>query len=288
MNDDILISFALSVLGILAATLIPAYIALYIVTNLRGVPLKYMAAAGVGVSFWYFFDTMGDASQLDVNSSFSGGLPQIAVVAAFLAGIATLAIFDYFAVPISQKLAAVNQRVIKGGKAAYRPALVFLIPAGVAAVTGIHGLAEGWDFASVASGTSTSSLIDAFGGLSAVASYPFHKFLESMIVGTVYFAWVTSSKQAIKATWHIPVLGLLIGLPSAIGALLGYYVSFDTTYFFAFGVTSALYATIRLVEPMILQQLHPDGDYSPTYLGPGAFAALAIGFFLLYTAALLH
>ena len=130
---------------------------------------------------------------------------------------------------------------------------------------GIHGLGEGWDFGSAASLAGTS-LINAFGGLGAVASYPIHKFLEASIIAATYSAYVGRSGIAsARAKWHLPVLGLLFGLTSVIGALLGYYISLDTTYFFAFGVTAAFYATLRLVEAM--NPRFKIGDGAPSYLG---------------------
>ena len=71
-----------------------------------------------------------------------------------------------------------------------------------------------------------------------------------------------------------------------IGASIGYYLSFDTTFFYAFGVTSAMYAVLRLVEA--IQPAFKVGQNNPAYLGGRIFLALAIGFFLLYLAALLH
>ena len=98
-----MISYATTLLAITAGTLIPAYLALYIIPRLRPVQTAVLAAAGVGLTFWFFFDTMGDASQLDVNSAiypFSsfGGATHFAVIAAFLGGIAALAIIDHFGV----------------------------------------------------------------------------------------------------------------------------------------------------------------------------------------------
>ena len=117
---------------------------------------------------------MGDAAQLDVNQSFTGGAAHVGVLIAFIAGVATLALFDHFAVPAS------SNEINNGGKA------LFLIPVAVAAVMGIHGLGEGWDFASVAHIATSQSLADAFGGLSALASYPMHKALEASIIATLY------------------------------------------------------------------------------------------------------
>ena len=116
---------------------------------------------------------------------------------------------------------------------------------------GIHGLGEGWDFGSAVAGVAPSDLVSAFGGYSPLVSYPLHKFLEATIIGIVYLIYVQRSTIAERAKWHLPVLGLLFALTSVIGAAIGYFVSLDTTFFFAFGVASALYAMIRLAAPLV-------------------------------------
>lgn len=271
-----MIGFALSLVGILVATLIPTYIALYLVSNLRFVDTRYIAAFGFGLSMWFFFDTFNDSTQLDVNAGFGGGLYHIVIVVVFLIGISVLAIFDHFAVP---RLATVT------GTKPYWKELV-LIPVAIASVMGIHGLAEGWAFASVASSTSTNSLVVAFGGVLALVSYPLHKFFEASIVGTVYTCFVARNNQEIRSKWHIPLLGVLFAIPPAIGASIGYYVSFDVTYFYAFGVTAAFYAILRLVEQISARI--KIGETSPSYYGPKIFLFLAVGFFCLYVAVLFH
>ena len=85
----------------------------------------------------------------------------------------------------------------------------------------------------------------------------------------------------------MPVLGLLFGLTSVIGSIVGYFVAFNTVFFYAFGVTSGIYAAIRLAGPLIS---NTKGSYGliPSYLGAKTFLFVGIGFFLLYSAALLH
>jgi hypothetical protein len=256
---------------------------------LKRIPIKYLSAAGIGLTFWFFFDTMGDASSLDVNNSLYptslfGGWSHVAVIIVFAAGLATLAIIDHFAVP-RPTLGEVTQAPSRN--------VLFLIPVAVAFVMGIHGLGEGWDAASavagaqITTGSLVQTLIQAFGDIAAVVSYPMHKFLEAAIIGIVYTIYVVRTGGGMsKRWWQIPVLGLLFGATSVIGSALGYYISFDTIYFYAFGVTSALYAAIRLAEP--ITSGFQDGKGGPAYLGGKVFLAMGIGFFLLYTAALLH
>jgi zinc transporter ZupT len=165
-------------------------------------------------------------------------------------------------------------------------ASVFLIAAAVAAVSGIHSLGEGWDFGSVAHVGSGQTLTAAFGGLEALASYPLHKFFEASIFAVLYVAYVGRSRVASRKAWHLPLLGLLFGLPSVIGASIGYYFSFDTTFLYAFGVTSALYAALRLVEAT--NSSFGSESNSVSRLDKRIFIGVALGFMLLYFAALLH
>ncbi|MDG7000030.1 MAG: hypothetical protein JRN15_13055 [Nitrososphaerota archaeon] len=268
-----MISFAITIVGILVATLVPAYLALYLLANLKFVSIRYIAALGLGLVFWFFFDTINDAAQLDVNSSFGGGIQHVAILVVFLAGISTLALFDHYAVP----------RLVSESSAGADRSVILLIPVAVAAVMGVHGLGEGWSFASVASASYTSSLTAAFGGVLALASYPLHKFFEASIVGALYASFIGSRN---RARWHIPLLGILFGLPATFGAALGYFFSFDITYFYAFGVTAAIYAALRLVEP--ISTSFKTGQTRPTFLGYKVFIAVTIGFLFLYLAALFH
>jgi zinc transporter ZupT len=320
-----MIGYSLSVAGILVATLVPTYLSLYLITGLRIVESRYLSAAGIGLAFWFFYDTMGDAAQLDVNDSFYGGLAQLAIVLTFLSGILALAIFDYLAVPAAHapvadaprisRSASLTSAVAQAGgsrssgantensqssssslgpglRASTGPRILyFLVPAGVAAVMGIHGLGEGWAFASTAAASSTTSIVTAFAGIYAVISYPLHKFLEAGIVACVYTVFVGRNGLARREWWHIPVLGVLFGLTSVVGAAIGYFVPTDTTYFYAFGVTSVIYAIVRLAEGFFKSGVSVTSSsvgIIPAYLGPKFFLAAAIGFFLLYVAALFH
>ncbi len=292
-------NYALTVGSIAVGTLIPAYIALYLFPNLKSVPTKYLAALGIGLTFWFWTDTIGDASYLDENAaawppSAFGGFYHWLVILAFVLGIAALAIFDHFAVPTPASYEGVpnglatTSRVSAGVAASFVTGALFFVPVAVAAVMGIHGLGEGWDFAGVAVGVSGSTdIVTAFGGWNPVVSYPLHKFFEASIVSIVYTIYVQRNSIAKRAKWYLPVLGLLFGLTSVIGSMVGYFVALDTTFFYAFGVTSGMYAAIRLAGPLILNTKGSAGVI-PSYLGVKTFVFVAIGFFLLYFAALLH
>jgi hypothetical protein len=289
-----MLGFAVTVLVFFFGTLVPAYVALYLITNLNFLRTRTIAALGIGLTFWFFYDTMGDASALSVNQtiyplSLFGGWAHVFVIIAFLGGITALAIFDYLAVRSE------NTYVQPRKESGADPRLLFLIPAGAAIVMGIHGLGEGWDFGSYA--TTVNSLVTAFapsgpGVYNPLISYPIHKFLEAAIIGALYTAYVKRAEIAKRAAWHIPVLGVLFGMTSVIGTIVGYYTaayttfSFDTTYFYAFGVTAAFYAAIRLAEA--LDSRFKIGENAPIFLGGKIFLAVGVGFFLLYIAAELH
>ena len=292
--------FGLAVGGIAVGTLIPAYIALYLFPHLKSVPTRYLAALGIGLTFWFWTDTIGDATYLDVNAAAwppaaFGGLYHFLVIFAFVSGIVALAVFDHFAVPTSGLYEAVPNSVNTASGVSvdtvakgFATGALFFVPVAVAAVMGIHGLGEGWDFAGVAAGVSGSTdLISAFGGWNPIVSYPMHKFFEASIVGITYTIYVERNRIAKKAKWQLPVLGLLFELTSVIGSMIGYFVSLDTTFFYAFGVTSGMYASIRLAGPLVLGTRGSAGTL-PSYLGSKIFLFVGIGFFLLYIAALLH
>lgn len=273
------------------ATLVPAFAALYLFPRLRSVHSKYLAAAAVGIALWFFLDTMGDALYLDAYCCslyppyLFGGIGHFALIGAFVLGFAVLAIFDRFAVPADLPAEA-------SAPGSARQSIPFLIPVAVAAVMGIHGLGEGWISVSpVSSGPVASvgflqALITTYGDFPALVSYPVHKFLEASVVGILYTLYVTRTAGAVKEKWwQIPLLGLLFAGPSVVGSIAGYYVPFDTSYLFAFGVTSAFYAILRLAG---LIGSDKPGGLGPAHFGTGTFVALALGFLLLYSAALLH
>ena len=286
-----MIPFPYLFIGILGATLIPEYIALYLVSNLKAVGVKYLSAAGVGLTFWFFYDTIGGADSLQVNNSvyptyLFNGLSHFGVIAAFIGGLAALAIFDHFATPSPDP----SQGGSTGVNVSRR---LFLKPVALAVVMGMHSLGEGWDAASAVAGATVSnssiigSLTQAFGTLPAVISYPLHKFFEASIIGVAYVAFVSASGGVVGTRWwDIPLLGLLFAAPSVIGVAFGYYVGLDTEYFYSFGVVSAFYAAFRLVESA--RPGFKIGVNAPANFGWKMFLAMGLGFFMLYAAALLH
>ncbi|MDE1857924.1 MAG: hypothetical protein KGI26_02490 [Thaumarchaeota archaeon] len=275
-----MISFAFIVGSLALATFIPTFVSLYLVSALRPRP-RYLAAFGVGLTFWYFYDTLAEAASLGVNNALYpvylfGGIPHLVLIGAFVAGVAFIAAVDHVSVPAA-------------GPAPGRRAL-FLIPAVVALVMGVHGLGEGWGAVSAVSSSPTAGsdfqgLVQAFGTFPALASYPVHKFLEASMVAIIYTVYL-KGEGTDAGWWEVPLLGLLFAGPSAIGAAFGYYYSLDTTYFFAFGVTAALYAMVRMMEP--IARSPRDASVAPAHYGFKVFFAIGLGMLVLYAAALLH
>lgn len=273
-----MIGYALAVAAIAGATLIPAFLSLYFFTNLK-IQTRYLAALGFGLAIWFFFDTFDDAIQLDVNEQFSGGIPHLAHILIFCAGITILAIFDYFV--ISKPY---DPDSLPSVKPPYWKSLI-LLPIAIALVMGIHSAAEGLAFGGGASAVTTQSIFNAFGNLLSLVSFPVHKFCEAGIVACAYAVYVKRT-GAPKRAWHIPVLGLLFGGTTVLGAAVGYYFHPDVTYYYAFGVTAGIYAIIRLAEA--INPRFKVGETAPAFLGWKVFLAIAIGFFMLYFAGSLH
>ena len=273
-----MIGYAFAVAAIAGATLVPVYIALYLFTNLK-IQTRYLAATGLGLAIWFFFDTFNDADQLDVNQQFTGGVPHLAHILIFCAGIAILAIFDYFVLS-----SPYDPQSVPNSQPPYLKSLV-LLPIAIALVMGIHSAAEGVAFGGASSAATTQTIFNAFGNLLALISFPVHKFCEAGIVACAYAIYVKRTEVTKKA-WHIPVLGLLFGGTTIVGTAVGYYIHPDITYLYAFGVTAGIYAIIRLAEG--LSPRFMVGVNAPAFLGWKIFFALVVGFFLLYFAGTLH
>src|SRR3989442_12448278 len=83
-----MLGFAESFLPWTASTLIPAFVGLLLIV-LIGMKLqaRYVAAFAFGILFWFFVDTITGAAILDVNSGFSGGVGQLAIIGLFVIGL---------------------------------------------------------------------------------------------------------------------------------------------------------------------------------------------------------
>lgn len=249
------------------ATFLPALVGLALITLVGGVVSpRYSAAFGIGIFLWFFVDTIQGSSNLLVNAGFTWGTDQIAVVLLFVVGALALLSADGHLFSLGSSA---------GG---------FVVPLLAALAIGIHGFGEGSAFGSTAGQTSSASLLDAFGGLSAGVAYALHKMLEPMIVGALYSAYSRESHRSGGGSARdLLILASAFVLPSLAGAATGYFLSYDATYLFALGAGTSIYALVRLAS-----------QFSGGTVSAGRIqslkAALAIvaGFILIYLAALLH
>ncbi|MDV3244864.1 MAG: hypothetical protein LYZ66_06825 [Nitrososphaerales archaeon] len=265
-----MIGFALSFGAALAVFLFPTLLGLIAVSGAaRFVDARYLAAFGIGLYFWFFIDTIGDASILGLDEGFSGGVAHLLLWVVFAAGLVL-----FF---------ALDRRAFTADSPGIR--LGFAIPLLIALAVGMHGFGEGAGIAATAATTPSLNLLDAFGGLTQALAFFLHKLLEPMMVGAAY--WVYSREQPKRAAGRLGDLTLLMlafAIPGIIGAGVGYYLvlafqGIDLTYVFAFGLGTSLYAAFRLTRPLYEGV---KGDAVKTAL------AFLLGFTCLYLAALLH
>ncbi len=264
-----MLGFGESFLGWLAATAIPAFLGLLIITSMgRWVKGRYLAAFAMGIFMWFFVDTIGGSANLDVNAGFTGGVDQVAIVALFVVGV--LLFFS------------VDGGLFSRGSAVEDLSLT--VPVLVAIAVGIHGFGEGTAFGFTAASTPSASLLDAFGGLTAGVAYVLHKALEPMMIGACYVAYSNGrARNAIRHLADVLLLTLLFVVPSLIGATTGYFVSYGATYFFALGTGTSIYAALRLARPLF-------ANMEGTTPGDSVKIALPLvfGFLCIYLAALFH
>ena len=140
----------------------------------RGVKVRYLAAFALGVYLWFFTDTLSGANYLDVNGGFVYSPYVVSLVALFIAGLAVFFVFD--------------RRLFSSAESPTRGALA--VGALAALALGLHGMAEGVAFGTTAAQTSSSSLIEAFGGFDASISWVFHKMVEPTVAAAAYVAVV--------------------------------------------------------------------------------------------------
>ncbi len=248
------------------ATLLPALAGLSLMILIGGLTsVRYCAAFAFGIFLWFFVDTLQGSSDLLANSGFSGGVNQVAIVILFAAGALLFFWADgRFSSPTDMPAALV-------------------VPLLVALALGIHGLGEGSAFGSTAAQTSSSSLLGAFGGVTAGIAYALHKLLEPMMVGAVYLTGFANGQRGRgRSIEDVILLALVFTLPSLAGAAAGYFVSYDATYLFALGAGTSIYGAFRLSRAVFAGV--PQGGREPLKI---ALATL-FGFILIYLAALLH
>ena len=262
-----MLPFLPSFLSIVAALALPTLAGLLIMTGAaRFANPKYLVAFALGLYFWFFSDTIGDAAYLDVNAGFGGGAVQVSLVLLFIIGV--LLVFS------------IDRETFRAGASSR---MGFGIPLLVAFAVGFHGFGEGAAFAATAATTPATGLLDAFGGLTAASAFIIHKALEPMIIGAAY--WIYAKDHAKSASAYardMLLLTLVFVLPGVIGAATDYYWLYDTTYFFAFGLGTSLYAAVRLAKPLFWDT--GGSSWESTKIA----ISMILGFLCLYGAALLH
>ena len=266
-----MLGFADSFLPWTAATLIPGFVGLLIIV-LAGnfLRAKYLAAFAIGIFLWFFVDTIGGAAGLDVISGFSGGGGQLSHSGLFVIGL-----LFFFTVDRNRNIFSPQ---LAGGK--YSLAIPWL----VAAAVGIHGLGEGAAFGGATALTSSTSLLDAFGGYSGGVAYILHKALEPMMIGACYCVYAKKhAKGAAGQLRDLLLLSIAFVVPSLLGAATGYYLTYDSSFFYALGTGTSVYALIRLAGPLF------DNTQTPSSKESIKIAVLiALGLLAIYFAALFH
>ena len=258
--------------AVLATFLIPTFIGLLVISAAaRYLSGKYLAAFAIGLYLWFFSDTIGDASLLGVSEGFTGGTWHIALWVVFALGVVLL--FSLDAKMFTEGSAGVS--------------FGFAVPLLVAVAVGMHGFGEGASVGATAATTTSTNLIDAFGGLSAGTAFVLHKGLEPMMVGAAYWIYAKGHANDLAGRLRdLVVLTLAFTLPGIIGGASSYYLiqafpNIDFTYVFAFGLGTSTYAALRLARPLF----QGDGSkWESTKLA----LLMILGFTCLYLAALLH
>ncbi len=263
-----MLPFLSSFLAIAASFLIPAFIGLALVAAAAKIAKPaYLAAFAIGIYFWFFTDTIGDSANLDVSAGFNGGLYQLTIFALFAVGL--ILVFS------------LDREIFSSGTQTER--LGFMIPLLVAFAVGFHGLGEGAAFGSTAAATSSSNLLDAFGGFSTAVAFILHKTLEPMMVGAAYWVYAKDhAKGTLGVAKDMILLTLVFVIPGLFGAATEYYLNYDTTYAFAFGLGTSIYAAVRLAKPLFSFSSDSRGESLKIPF------LMLLGFTCIYIAALLH
>ncbi len=266
-----MLGFADALLPWTGATLIPAFFGLLIIVT-AGKVLKprYLAGFAIGIFLWFFVDTIQGSGTLDVAAGFGGGPGQVGIVGLFVIGVILFFSLDH------------NRNIFSPGSAIGKYGMA--IPLLVAVALGIHGIGEGASFGGTAALTSSTTLPDAFGGLNGGIAYVLHKALEPTMIGACYCVY--SPQHAKDTTGRLKDLALLsitFAIPSLVGAASGYYLIYDSSYFFALGTGTSLYVAQRL-NGALFHTTEPASSKETITI-----AALSmLGLLAIYFAALFH
>ena len=271
-----MIGFAVSFLGLLGATLVPAFFGLLAVVSLfsRAAP-RYAAAYAAGVFLWYFSDTIGGSSYLGVNRGFSGGFDQALLIVLFVAGLSLCLTVRYGFV------AGEGRREVSSRS-------YLIVPSIVALALSVHGFSEGADFGALASSTAGTSLTAVLGGYGPAISYVLHKMLEASMIGASYLYSSASSFRNQITGWSdrlrdTSILGAVFTIPSLLGMSTGYYLPLNSTYPFALASGTSVYVALRLTQPLVTSAGR--NSYSESFR---LTLLILSGFLSIYFAALFH
>ena len=268
-----MIGFAETFGATVASFIVPAIVGLAIISAAaRFMNARYLAAFAIGIYFWFFTDTMGDANLLGANEGFEGGIPHAALWIAFGVGLILIL--------------ALDKEIFTPGPDGLK--LGFAIPLLVAIAVGIHGFGEGAELSATAVSAPTTNMIDAFGGLSGGVAFVLHKALEPMMVGATYWLYARDHAKDISGrAKDIIILALAFTLPGIIGGASSYFIvqaypDVDFTYVFALGLGTSIYAAARLARGMFGGPRVSGSDSTKMAL------MILLGFTCLYLAAMLH
>jgi hypothetical protein len=276
--EPFMIEFSVSFIEFVLATFIPIYVGtclLIFLSNATNVDIRYLSAYALGLLFWFFFDTLNDAVQLDVNQGYSFDFNHVGLVALFIIGFLIFTLLGGLLSTSERNSSATGQ-----GKSS-----AFTLTVLVALAMGCHGIGEGIEFGGLSAGTQATSVLDAIGGMSGGIAYGLHKLLESTIVIIVFIALARASGLPFrKQFWQTVMVAFTFGIPSAVGEVAGYFIPIDSSWFFALGAGAALFVVLQVIRPIFTLNTG-EVTYSQWLR---ISTAMILGFLLLYAAALFH
>ena len=240
------------------ATVIPVYVGLFLAVLPRSDKGVYLAALSVGILIWYMSDVLNDAALLDVNHGFSGGLHQALLVGLFTFALALVCVLE------------------KAGSGGGGVPYGLTVPLVVAVAIQLHGVGEGIDFGAFAASTQSDNILQALGGYGSGVAYMLHKALEAFVIGAAYEVYAPAGSR--RLVRDMLILGGVASIPGILGDIIGNFVQVETTFFFAMGAGAALYVIARLGQ----------SAFSGKGRSSIVLTSLAVGFFAMYCAGLLH
>ena len=271
-----MIEFGVSFVEFVLATFVPIYVGMFFLIALSDatrIDTRYLSAYALGLLLWFFFDTLNDAAQLDVNQGYSFDSGQILLVLLFIIG------FLLFTL-LGGKLSS------RRGNSVGKDSCPFLLTILVALGMACHGIGEGIEFGGLVAGTQVSSVFDAIGGIGGGIAYGLHKLLESTIVIVVFVTLSRADGLPFrKQLWQTVIVSLAFGIPSAVGEVAGYYIPINSSWFFAVGAGAAFFVVLQVIRPIFALNKESEATY-PQWVRISV--AMLLGFLLLYAAALFH